>query len=234
MPKVQRRRHKSILSKKRRKKSRLSLLYMLIILIFGVVISAFLSHVVHEHFLSQDLKQQESTYSLIGTPSITAAFINQVLKSYDSPAQGKGEVLYEKGVQHGIDPVYALAFFMQESRLGTRGVAAVTHSLGNIRATTGSPQYEGYRAYATWEDGFEGWYQLIAEQYVDQWGLTTVDQVIPVYAPAADNNNEKQYIDTVKYLIRTWRNGQIEVSTMQETGIAHFRSIPVSCIVETT
>jgi hypothetical protein len=150
-------------------------------------------------------------YTVVGKPSINAEFINRVLALYDSPAAGKGQALYDDGVKYGIDPVYALAFFMHESRFGTTGVATVTHSLGNIRATTGHAQYEGYRMYRTWEEGFADWYRLIARQYVAQWGLSTVDQIVPVYAPSSDNNDVAAYIAAVKQAVDTWRSGSVEV-----------------------
>src|SRR5215471_20805356 len=115
-------------------------------------------------------------YAVVGKPSISAAFINQVLAWYGSPAAGKGQALYDDGVKYGIDPVYALAFFMHESRFGTTGVATVTHSLGNIRATAEHARYQGYRMYRSWEEGFEDWYRLMEKLYVAQWGLLTVDQ----------------------------------------------------------
>jgi hypothetical protein len=151
------------------------------------------------------------SYHVVGKPSISAPFINQVLDRYHSPARGKGQALYDLGVYYGIDPAYALAFFMQESEFGTKGVATITHSLGNIRAIPGHPQYDGYRYYSTWEEGFEDWYQLIANQYVNQWGLSTVDQIIPTYAPNADHNDEAAYIRTVKLAVDRWRSGSIEV-----------------------
>src|ERR1700694_1912009 len=104
---------------------------------------------------------QFETYSVQGQPTISADFINQVLAHYHSPSAHKGQALYDDGVKYGIDPVYALAFFLHESSFGTTGVATITHSLGNIRATAGYHQYEGYRLYPTWEAGFEDWYKLI-------------------------------------------------------------------------
>ena len=150
-------------------------------------------------------------YTLVGKPSISAEFINRVLAWYDSPAAGKGQALYDDGVKYGIDPVYALAFFMHESRFGTTGVATVTHSLGNIRATAGHARYQGYRMYRTWEEGFEDWYRLIAKLYVVRWGLSTVDQIVPVYAPSSDNNDVAAYIAAVKQAVDTWRSGLVEV-----------------------
>ena len=153
--------------------------------------------------------QQES--SVVGSPTISASFINRVLTHYHSPASGKGQALYNYGVKYGIDPAFALAFFLEESTFGTQGVARETHSLGNIRAVPGYPQVDGYRYYHTWEEGFEDWYKLISQQYVTQWGLSTVDQIIPVYAPGSDNNDEAAYIQTVKSAVSTWRSGQVDV-----------------------
>lgn len=150
-------------------------------------------------------------YVLPVKPSVSADFINQVLNNYHSPAAGKGRVLYDDGVKYGIDPVYALAFFMQESSFGTQGVATVTHSLGNIRANAGDPQYHGYRMYSTWEAGFADWYKLMAHQYIAQWKLTTVDQIVPIYAPGSDNNDVTTYIANVKNAVDVWHSGAVGV-----------------------
>ena len=154
---------------------------------------------------------QSQAYTVVGQPSISADFINHVLDSYHSPARGKGQALYDYGVKYGIDPAYALAFFMHESSFGTTGVARMTHSLGNIRASAGYQNYQGYRLYRTWEAGFEDWYRLIADLYVAQWKLTTVDQIVPVYAPSSDNNDVAAYIQAVKTAVDTWRSGIVQV-----------------------
>jgi hypothetical protein len=153
----------------------------------------------------------DTRYEVEGVPTIDADFINQVLDSYGSPARGKGQALYDLGVEYGIDPVYALAFFLQESRFGTTGVARVTLSLGNIRATPGYESYDGYRKYQSWEAGFEDWYKLIRVQYIEKWNLSTVDQIIPVYAPGSDNNDVNAYIRAVKLAVDTWRSGEVQV-----------------------
>src|SRR5258708_22418047 len=154
---------------------------------------------------------QPQAYTVVGKPSIRADFINSVLDYYHSPARGKGRALYDYGVKYGIDPAYALAFFMHESSFGTTGVARVTRSLGNIRVSAGYKNYDGYRLYRTWEEGFEDWYKLIANQYVEQWGLTTVDQIVPVYAPSSDNNDVAAYIQAVKTAVDRWRGGILQV-----------------------
>ncbi len=153
----------------------------------------------------------DTRYEVEGGPTVDADLINQVLDAYGSPARGKGQALYDLGVKYGIDPVYALAFFMHESSFGKTGVARVTLSLGNIRATPGYENYDGYRKYKTWEEGFEDWYKLIKIQYIEKWNLSTVDQIIPVYAPSSDHNDVDAYIQSVKQAVDAWRNGAVQV-----------------------
>jgi hypothetical protein len=150
-------------------------------------------------------------YSVLGKPTISADFINQVLASYNSPAAGKGQALYDLGVKYGIDPVFALAFFMHESLFGTTGEARATLSLGNLRCIPTRPCIDqnrgGYTQMYSWVDGFEQFYKLIRNLYVAQWGRVTVDQIIPKYAPNSDGNNEQEYIATLKHEIDTWHAG---------------------------
>lgn len=144
-------------------------------------------------------------YSVIGPPSLSVAQIETVLRQYGSPAVGQGSKLYDLGVRYGIDPAYALAFFVHESGCGTKGVARFTSSLGNIRCTEGFECYEGYRKYPSWEAGMEDWYKLITELYIAGWNLRTVDEIIPVYAPWGDNNHPPTYIASVKAMVDSWR-----------------------------
>ncbi|GCE10659.1 glucosaminidase domain-containing protein [Tengunoibacter tsumagoiensis] len=150
-------------------------------------------------------------YSVLIAPTITADTINKVLATYNSPAAGKGQALYDLGVKYQIDPTFALAFFLHESKFGTQGEARSSLSLGNLRCIDGAVCRDGYAWFPTWEAGFEAWYQLIRNLYVAGWGRTTVDQIIPKYAPAADHNDEQAYINSVKHAIDVWRNGGIVV-----------------------
>ncbi|HET9919259.1 MAG TPA: glucosaminidase domain-containing protein [Ktedonobacteraceae bacterium] len=151
-------------------------------------------------------------YSVIGKPTITADFINRVLAAYHSPAAGKGQSLYNLGVKYGIDPAFALAFFLHESTFGRYGMATTTLSLGNLRCIPNYPCVNGYAGFSSWEQGFEEWYKLIRNLYVAVWGKTTVAQIIPTYAPASDHNNEAAYISAVEHSIDTWHAGQLMVS----------------------
>lgn len=152
-------------------------------------------------------------YTLQGPPTITASFIDQVLTDAHSPAAGTGAALYSLGVQYGIDPAYALAFFHHESNYGTTGEATITRSLGNERCITDRPCIDakqgGYALMQSWTDGFDHWYSLIANLYIRQWGLKTVETIIPKYAPSSDGNNEQAYIAAVEQDVMQWRAGQV-------------------------
>ncbi|HEX7738003.1 MAG TPA: hypothetical protein VF458_24370 [Ktedonobacteraceae bacterium] len=150
-------------------------------------------------------------YSVIGKPTVSAAFIEKVFSFYGSPAAGLGQTMYADGVHFGIDPVYALAFFLHEDGMGKTGWGAVNRSLGNTRCTPGYQCGGGYRAYATWSAGFWDWFTLIRVQYVNTWHLVTVDQIIPVYAPSSDGNDVQGYITVLKRSVDTWRAGIVEV-----------------------
>ena len=163
---------------------------------------------------------QTGPYSVLGKPSISADFINRILAANNSPAAGKGQNLYDLGVKYGIDPAFALAFFQHESSFGKAGEASSTLSLGNLRCIpdascvnqSGQQCQAGQSCYAsfpTWEAGFEAWYKLIRNLYVAVWGLTTVDQIIPKYAPNADHNDEAGYIAALKHELDVWHAGQL-------------------------
>ncbi len=161
-----------------------------------------------------------ATYSVVGKPTLTADFINRILRSAGSPATGKGQALYDLGVKYGIDPAFATAFFQHESSFGTEGEASSTLSLGNLRCipdaacvNTLGQQCQAnqscYAAFPTWEAGFEAWYKLIRNLYVNVWKLTTIDQIIPRYAPPSDNNNDDAYIASLKHSLDAWHRGEV-------------------------
>ena len=149
-------------------------------------------------------------HAVEGRPSLTTDRIDQILQSYHSPAAGKGQAFYDLGVKYGIDPAYALAFFIHESSAGTQGVAVTTKSIGNIRYTSdsGFEDYQNFRKYPSWEASIEDWYKLIGGLYVKGWNLRTVETIIPKYAPTADHNSPPAYINHVNSLVEGWRSGK--------------------------
>lgn len=146
---------------------------------------------------------------ITGSPSLSAAFINQVLAAAHSPASGTGQALYDLSSQYGIDDAIALAFFKHESSFGTTGVARFTRSLGNIRCTPGYQCLYGFRAYGSWQAGYEDWYKLIRNLYINTWHLATLQQIVPVYAPSSDGNSPQDYISSVLSDVARWQGGKI-------------------------
>ncbi len=149
-----------------------------------------------------------SPSSILGRPSLSVAFVNQVLSAYHSPAAGLGSVLYADSLTYGIDDAFPLAFFLHESSMGNAGMATSTHSLGNIRCTPGWSCMGGYRYYATWAAGFHDWFHLMISEYVPRH-LSTIPTIIPVYAPSADHNDEHAYIMAVLSAVSAWRAGRL-------------------------
>jgi hypothetical protein len=142
-------------------------------------------------------------------PTLAAGFVNQILAVAHSPARGTGQALYDLSLQSGIDDAYALAFFQQESQFGTTGMARLTHALGNIRCSAGYQCTSGYRAYSSWVAGEADWYQLIRTLYINTWHLTTVEHIVPVYAPSSDGNDVAAYIAAVEQAVARWQHGEV-------------------------
>lgn len=151
-------------------------------------------------------------HSVIGAPTVTAAQIDAVLAEYGSPAAGTGKIWVEKGKKYGIDPAYALAFFIHESSAGTnpgwagmKPNGSTTHNIGNIICAGYDTCYGRFRDYPGWDNGIEDWYKLISVEYVGDRGVHTVEQIIPIYAPSFENN-VPAYVDAVQSMINQWRS----------------------------
>lgn len=151
-------------------------------------------------------------WSIKRAPSISAARIDQILADSGSPAAGTGQIFYDLGVQYGIDPAYALAFFYHESGLGTacpqwagcKPGGETTHNIGNIICTGTTSCYGRFRDYPSWAEGIEDWYALIDREYVGDRGMVTIDEVIPVYAPSFEND-VGGYQNVVASTVASWR-----------------------------
>lgn len=147
---------------------------------------------------------------VVRPPSLSAIFVNRVLAAAHSPATGSGEAFYQFSVQYQIDDAFTLAVFEHESTFGKTGVASLTHSIGNIRCSTGYRCLDGFRWYPTWTDGLRDFYQLLRNLYVNQWHLLTVEQIIPITAPASDGNDPPGYIHDVQTSMNTWRKEAVQ------------------------
>jgi hypothetical protein len=150
--------------------------------------------------------------SVVGGPSLSAQFVNQVLASAGSPASGLGQDFYNDSIKYDIDDAWALAFYRHESSYGLAGEATSSLSIGNLRCVSAGYQdlgpwcADGYAHWPSWQAGIEAWYRLIRNQYVNSWGCSTVESIIPHYAPNSDNNDEAAYIASVEQSVTTWRS----------------------------
>jgi hypothetical protein len=154
-------------------------------------------------------------YNLVSAPSITAEQIDRILTSYGSPAAGTGQVWYSLGQQYGIDPAFAVAFFIMESSAGTapgwagfKPDGSVTHNVGNIICAGYQRCHNRFRDYGSWEEGISDWYRLIDVEYIKGRGTTTLQQIIPIYAPSFENDVDG-YINTVGRLVDGWRTAGV-------------------------
>jgi hypothetical protein len=150
-------------------------------------------------------------YALRAPPSLTAEQIDRILDSYASPAAGTGQIWYNLGLERGIDPAYAVAFFIHESAAGTAQAWAglkpdgsTTHNVGNIICAGYATCYGRFRDYPSWQVGIADWYRLIDVEYLQGRGHQTVADIIPVYAPSFEND-VNGYVHVVQRLVDQWR-----------------------------
>ncbi len=152
-------------------------------------------------------------HSILGKPTLSAAFIDRVLSAARSPAAGTGQDFYQLSLHYGIDDVWPLAFFHHESDYGRTGEARVTSSIGNSRCIATRPCIDqnrgGYAQMWSWVDGIVQWYQLISQLYIKQWGRSTVERIIPKYAPSSDGNDEQAYINSLVSDVAAYRAGKV-------------------------
>lgn len=154
-----------------------------------------------------------------GPPSLDVQLVNDILAAYHSPLSGEGAAIVALSARYGIDDAVALGFFVMESRIGTQGEAVLTHSVGNMRPLPGEPSLDGYRLYPTWMAGVTGWFQVVYDLYLGSLQLTSVESMVPVYAPAADTNDPPVMIAGIRQLVACW-HGQVAVCPADPPGMA--------------
>jgi hypothetical protein len=141
---------------------------------------------------------------IMAPPSISVAVIRAELERWHSPllqatwADGKdaAQYIWDAGRVLNVDPAVVMAFFWHESQYGTRGMARLTDSVGNIRPLDGQPELNGYRFYRSWEEGVDDTYRLL-RRYA-RHGAPDVDSAVPVWAPSTDNNDVAAYVEDVR------------------------------------
>lgn len=134
-------------------------------------------------------------------PTMNATQIDTLLCTAHSSACGTGNALYEGSVTSGINDSFAVAVFREESTYGTSGIARSNLGLGNIRCSQGYTCKYGYRSYANWQAGYTDFYALIS-YYVHTLNLSTVEQIVPTYAPSSENNTALYIVNVEQFMSR--------------------------------
>jgi hypothetical protein len=153
--------------------------------------------------------------TIVSVPRIAREVFAQVLRDGKSPATSVADELYTVFVSEDVDPAVGLAFFNHESSLGKAGLTKI-HDLknwGNVR----SPEVAGageiiqipgrgpFVRYATWQAAVRDWCKRLKGPKYAGSGLTTVEQVVPKYAPDSDSNSPARYIAEVYAFVQQWQ-----------------------------
>jgi hypothetical protein len=147
--------------------------------------------------------------NIYGPPTCSKLAFLIHLDMEQSSARPEAEAIWDMLVTKGIDPAVGLGFFHHESTCGKLGRARITKSWGNLRwrevyADLVYPvrNVDGFAAYESYVDAARHFAEhlLGADGTNSYAGLKTVEQVVPIWAPAADHNVPTAYIAAVNEL----------------------------------
>lgn len=136
-------------------------------------------------------------FSIMSAPRISAHTFAVILERGSSPAAPEAAACYAAAVALGVDPAVLLAVFQHESSYGRAGVAASSHSWGNLRTSPSYPSVDGFARYPTWTAGAADTARLLRVYGLNRIRPGTVTSsclTFPfVWAPAADHNKPAAY-----------------------------------------
>jgi hypothetical protein len=140
------------------------------------------------------------------SPSISPATVERIVAG--TPLAPYAATIYQVGQQRQIDPAFALAIWTFESSLDTAGASVGNNNPGNLICAAAQPPVTGcagrWAVYPDLAAAVTDWYRYIDVRYV-QRGLTTVETILPVYAPEFENDTQG-YIARVNRLIQQWQS----------------------------
>lgn len=158
-------------------------------------------------------------------PDMTELAFIGVLKAAGSPALSSAHAVYQECVKRRVSPAFLLAMFQHESGYGLHGWAAKTFSWGNTRPPSfgaiptvvfdqdsGDWYYwegarpSGRRYLCAYRDWIDGGVSTVARfvEHAPYAGKTTVEEIIPVWAPSSDGNDTARYIAAVLASMAQW------------------------------
>ncbi len=162
-------------------------------------------------------QQSSAEFSIVGPPTVSMETYRTV---YCQPRHGRVSAacpyapqMYQMLVDAGVDPAIELAFAAKETEFGTTGPGrSPQHNLHNLvcngwdGGTCEGPYSMRFSTYPDYLHGLYAWIVLLTGRgtYVDA-GRVTFRQVIPVYAPAFENDTAL-YIAQVETWVRGWRS----------------------------
>lgn len=150
-------------------------------------------------------------------PRISQTGFAGLLRERGSPAAEQAEAGWAAVEATGVDPLFALAVFHQESQFGTDGVCFEfnSRSPGNTRSSrTGvgepfqSPRHGTFIRYPSWSEGWRDLaFRLADPTFVyAQEGRRTIRPIIERWAPPDDAFDPDDFNNTDRYVANVVRN----------------------------
>ena len=138
-------------------------------------------------------------------PRIGTARFAQILRDRASPAAADAEASWHIVTEQGVDPLFALAVFHQESQFGLDGICAThaTCSPGNTRSSrtgVGKVIQTDLGPFVRYPSWVEGWRDQAPRQVIETW------------APRSDGNDPEHYIRRVVANMSAWQEETVSTS----------------------
>lgn len=127
------------------------------------------------------------------------AYIKKTKPNSPYNSQAYADMFVAKGITYDVNPALAVAQLQVETSLGTTGHSAPPqYNPFNVR----NGPNNSFGSYASYEDAMEQYYSLIKRVYTGPpRSLTSVQEIINIYAPPTDGNNVSAYFSTVNQVM---------------------------------
>lgn len=126
--------------------------------------------------------------SVVGEPSLTAAYVDTIFQRVGSPMVSTGKAVEAAAQKQHIDNAFALAVWWVETNDGAAGVGLADNNPGSVRGSVGYPSaYDGYTVYPSFTDAVNYWFSMMKKVYINR-GLTTVSTIAGPYVGTSTSN----------------------------------------------
>lgn len=140
--------------------------------------------------------------AVVGPPTVSAAVVDATLRRVGSPLAGLGPYIVAQGRHAGLDPAALLAVVCVLDV--PHPLPPALHNVGHLSGLAGQTGSGAYQAFGDWRSGVRSWYALLGTLYVHQWGLHTLDAILPVYAPGTPAGLEAR-LGEMHAAVTAWR-----------------------------